>query len=97
MSKIRKMFLHPLHLCLLMIKYGIVGAVVMSELDLVFWLFKPLFMTDKTGWSGLLLVIVIAGLNIAVYLLLRRFPIEWERFEPKNLAKKILGLDEIHN
>jgi hypothetical protein len=66
-------------------------ALIKFELALVFGLFKHLFMMDKTGWSGLLLVIVGAGLNLAIYfLLLPRPPIKWEQFEPKKLAEKIL-------
>jgi hypothetical protein len=78
-----------------MLKYGILGVVLQAELGLFFGIFKPLFMMDKTGWSGLLLVIAVTSFDIAIYLLLRRLPIKWERFEPKKLAEKILRLDEI--
>jgi hypothetical protein len=77
-----------------MLKYGILGAVITAELDLIFRLLKPTFMVDISVWIGF---IVSAGLNISVHFLLLRLPIKWERFEPKKLAEKILRLDEIHN
>jgi hypothetical protein len=82
---IRKRFLHPLYIFISFLKYGIYGAAITAEVDLIFWLFKP---------SGLLLAFVeLAGLNIAVHFLLRRLPFKWERFEPKKLAEKILRLE----
>jgi hypothetical protein len=89
------MFLRPLYLCILVLKYGILAALIKLELALVFGLFKPLFLMDKTGWSGLLLVIVVVGLDLAVYfLILLRPPIKWEQFEPKKLAENILRLNQ---
>lgn len=88
------MFAHLLYILILLLKYGILVTVIRAELDLVFGLFKPLFMMDKTGWSGLLLVILVAGFDITIYFLLRRLPIKWEWFESKKLAKKILKLPE---
>jgi uncharacterized BrkB/YihY/UPF0761 family membrane protein len=94
--KIRKMFVLPLYIFILLLKYTVLVALIKFELALVFGLFKPLFMMDKTGWSGLLLVIVVTGLDLAIYfLILPRLPIKWEQFEPKKLAEKILRLDEI--
>jgi uncharacterized membrane protein len=94
--KIRKMFVRPLYLCILILKYAVLVALIRFELSLIFGLFKHLFMMDKTGWSGLLLIIVGSGINLVIYfLLLPRLPIKWEQFEPKKLAKKLLRLDEI--
>lgn len=90
--KVRKVFVRPLYLCILLLKYTVLVALIKFELAL--GLFKHLFMMDKTGWSGLLLVIVGAGLNLAIYfLLLPRLPIKWEQFEPKKLAEKILRIE----
>jgi hypothetical protein len=74
-----------------MLKYGIVGAVFMSELNLIFKLLKATFMGfDITIGSGF---IVVTGFNLVIYFLLRRLPIKWERFDPKKLAKKMLRID----
>jgi hypothetical protein len=83
---IRKRFLHPLYIFISFLKYGILGAAIKAEIDLIFWLFKP---------SGLLLFVVLAGFDLAIIYLLRRLPIKWERFEPKKLAEKILRITEI--
>jgi hypothetical protein len=49
MSKIRKMFAHPLYVIITILKYGIFGALLKAELELFFELFKPLFMMNKIG------------------------------------------------
>jgi hypothetical protein len=82
--KIRKMFYF-------VIKYIVIYTLVRYELAFTFWLFKPLFMMDKTGWSGLLLVIVVTGFDLAIYFLFRCQLIEWDR----KIAKKMLRIDEI--
>jgi hypothetical protein len=79
------------------IKYIVIYTLVRYELAFTFslfkplLLFKPLFMMDKTGWSGLLLVIVVTGFDLAIYFLFRRQLIEWDR----KIAKKMLRINEI--
>lgn len=90
--KIRKMFVHPLYVLILLLKYGILLALFSAEMDQVFELFK----VNQTGWSwsGLLIVIVVSGFNISMVFLLHRLPINWEWLDSKKLAKKILKLPE---
>jgi hypothetical protein len=86
------MFVHPLYVLILLLKYGILLALFSAEMDQVFELFK----VSQTGWSwsGLLIVIVVSGFNISMVFLLHRLPINWEWLDSKKLAKKILKLTE---
>jgi hypothetical protein len=36
------------------IKWSFISTLIKYELDLVFWLFNPLVMMDKSGWMELL-------------------------------------------
>jgi hypothetical protein len=97
MSIVRKILVYPLYVLIAFIKYGSVGALLRAELELFFELFKPLFMMDKTGWSGLLLVVAVVGFNFLVIYSLLRLPIKWgwlwDWLDYKKLSKKILILE----
>jgi hypothetical protein len=46
------------------IKWSFISTLIKYELDLVFWLFKPLVMMDKSGWMELLREIAFVSFDL---------------------------------
>jgi hypothetical protein len=76
--KIRKIFYFVL-------KWLFILTLLKYEFDLAFWLFKPLVTMDKSGWMELVRKYAIVGFDLAIYALLRRRLVEWDR----KIAEKI--------
>jgi hypothetical protein len=73
-----------------LLKNALLLTLIQAELELAFRFFNPLFMMDRFGWSGLVLVIVVIGFDLAIYWFLFRRHAELDR----KIAMKIFRIHD---